>query len=126
MKRSRILLALIMMLAIVGASAFGQKPSCPRRSVVGCLEPFTGSYAVFGTEAKTGMELAIQHINAAGGIASLGGLKLRLVSEDCGENPDTAKLGAESIIGKNHPVAILGLYISRLTIPASEVTIVTR
>lgn len=124
MKRT---IALLLLLALVAAGAFaggqGDKPkTMPKEIVVGCLEPFTGSFAVFGTEAKIGMEIAVQHINAGGGIASLGGLPLRLVSEDCGESPDSAKLGAESIISKHKPVAILGLYISRLTIPASEVT----
>jgi branched-chain amino acid transport system substrate-binding protein len=94
----------------------------PESVVVGCLEPLTGAHAVFGTEAKIGMEIAIRHINEAGGIESLGGLPLELVVEDCGENADSAKLGAESIISKHRPVAILGLYISRLTVAASEVT----
>ena len=104
-----------------GSKEEGPK-ALPEKIVVGCIEPFTGSYAVFGTEAKIGMEIAIQHINESGGIASLGGIPLELVSEDSGESPETAKLAAESIISKHHPVAILGLYISRLTIPASEVT----
>lgn len=94
----------------------------PAEIVVGALEPLTGSHAVFGTEAKQGMEVAVEHINAAGGIKSLNGLKIKLVSEDAGENADSAKLGAESIISKHRPVAILGLYISRMTIAASEVT----
>lgn len=94
----------------------------PESVVVGCLEPLTGAHAVFGTEAKIGMEIAIEHINDAGGIQSLGGLPLELVSEDCGESADTAKLGAESLISKHDPVAILGLYISRLTLAASEIT----
>ncbi|MEW5813794.1 MAG: ABC transporter substrate-binding protein [Spirochaetota bacterium] len=105
--------------------AAGQKEEAPKalpeKIVVGCLEPLTGSYAVFGTEAKIGMEIAIKHINETGGIASLKGIPLSLVAEDCGESPDSAKLGAESLISKYHPVAILGLYISRLTITASEV-----
>ncbi len=118
MNRSRLALILTLGLLVVALSAF----AAPKQLVVGCLEPLTGSYAVFGTEAKIGMEIAIQHINAAGGIKSLGGATLKLVAEDCGESPDTAKLSAESLISKNKPVAILGLYISRLTIPVSEVT----
>jgi branched-chain amino acid transport system substrate-binding protein len=97
-------------------------PKLPEEIVVGSLEPLTGAHAVFGTEAKIGTEIAINHINEAGGIQSLGGLKLKLVVEDAGESADSAKLGAESIISKYHPVAILGLYISRMTIAASEVT----
>lgn len=94
----------------------------PVEVVVGALEPLTGAHAVFGAEAVVGMEIAVEHINAAGGIKSLNGLKLKLVSEDAGENADSAKLAVESIIAKYHPAAILGLYISPMTIAASEVT----
>ena len=94
----------------------------PDKIVVGCLEPLTGAHAVFGTEGKIGMEFAIKHINEAGGIKSLGGLPLELVSEDVGEDAMSARLATESIISKHKPVAVLGLYISRLTTLASEIT----
>jgi branched-chain amino acid transport system substrate-binding protein len=125
--RKWILVSLLLGVTLVGFAAFaagqaeGPKP-IPKELVVGCVEPLTGSYAVFGAEAKVGMEIAVRHINEAGGIKSLGGVPLKLVAEDCGESPDSAKLAAESLISKNKPVAILGLYISRLTIPVSEVT----
>jgi len=120
----RALLVIMVALPIVtGCGAPQEKPAeLPESIVVGSLEPLTGAHAVFGAEAKTGMEIAIQHINEAGGIESLGGLPLELAVEDCGEDADSAKLGAESLISKHDPVAILGLYISRLTVAASEVT----
>jgi branched-chain amino acid transport system substrate-binding protein len=109
--------------AFAGGQGEGAKPKgLPDSIVVGCLEPLTGAHAIFGTEAKVGMEIAVRHINEAGGIKSIKGLQLKMVTEDCGEKADSAKLGAESIISKLHPVAILGLYISRLTVAASEVT----
>jgi len=116
--------AMVTLLLVVSACGPAQEAGggLPDKIVVGCLEPLTGSHAIFGTQAKTGMELAVQHINEAGGIESLGGLELELVAEDAGENADTAKLGAESLISKHDPVAILGLYISRMTVAASEVT----
>ncbi|MCX6029413.1 MAG: ABC transporter substrate-binding protein [Chloroflexi bacterium] len=94
----------------------------PDEIVVGVVQPLTGSFAVFGQDGKLGAEIAIKHINDAGGIKSLGGKKLKLAVEDAGEKPDSAKLATESMISKNHPVAILGLYISRFVMAASEVT----
>jgi branched-chain amino acid transport system substrate-binding protein len=117
-----IMAALLLVLSACGPAQPETGGELPDKIVVGALEPLTGSHAIFGTEAKTGMELAVEHINEAGGIESLGGLELELVSEDAGENADTAKLGAESLISKHDPVAILGLYISRMTVAASEVT----
>jgi hypothetical protein len=49
---------------ILAASAFagGQGEGTPKAMsdsiVVGCLEPLTGAHAIFGTEAKVGMEIA--------------------------------------------------------------------
>jgi branched-chain amino acid transport system substrate-binding protein len=120
-----LVLAMLLPVALSGCGPKVEEPETaelPEKIVVGCLEPLTGAHAVFGTEAKVGMEIAVQHINDAGGIQSLGGLPLELVVEDSGEDADSAKLGAESIIAKHHPVAILGLYISRLTMAASEIT----
>lgn len=99
-----------------------QPKALPTEIIVGMVEPLTGSFAVYGQESQVGAEIAIKHINEAGGIKSMGGAKLKLVVEDAGDKPDTAKLATESIISKNHPVAILGLYISRFVIAASEVT----
>jgi branched-chain amino acid transport system substrate-binding protein len=99
-----------------------QKPKLPSEIVVGVVQPLTGTFAVFGNEGKLGAEMAINDINAAGGIKSMGGLKLKIAVEDAGENADSAKLATESMISKNHPVAILGLYISRFVMAASEVT----
>jgi branched-chain amino acid transport system substrate-binding protein len=104
------------------APAAPAKQALPDEIVVGVVQPLTGSFAVFGQEGKLGAELAVKHINEAGGIKSLGGKKLRIAVEDAGEKPDSAKLATESMISKNHPVAILGLYISRFVMAASEVT----
>ena len=117
-------MALLLIGAAVSFAGGGKERSTeiPDKIIIGSLEPLTGAHAVFGTEARIGTELAVKHINESGGIKSMGGIPLELVVEDCGENADTAKLGAESIISKHHPVAIVGLYISRLTVAASEVT----
>ncbi len=120
--RALLILAFLLPMLIGCGEKEEKEAKLPDKIVVGCLEPLTGAHAVFGTEAKIGMEIAVKHINEAGGIQSLGGLPLELVVEDSGENADSAKLGAESIISKHRPVAILGLYISRLTVAASEVT----
>ena len=98
------------------------KKPLPTEIVVGVVQPLTGSFAVFGKEGQIGSEFAINDINEAGGIKSMGGLKLKMVVEDAGGTADTAKLATESMISKNHPIAILGEYISRFVMAASEVT----
>lgn len=99
-----------------------EKVELPDEIVIGIVQPLTGWAAVYGKEGQIGTELAIKHINEAGGIKSLGGLMLTTKVEDAGDSPDSAKLATESMISKNHPVAILGMYISRFVMAASEVT----
>ena len=130
-KAFRFLFTLVAVLAVLAACAptpatqapaAPAAPKLPAEIIVGSVQPLTGGFAVFGQDGKLGAELAIQHINEAGGIKSMGGIKLKLVSEDAGGTPDTAKLATESMISKNRPVAILGEYISRFVMAASEVT----
>jgi branched-chain amino acid transport system substrate-binding protein len=108
--------------AAPAVSAVPTKKALPSEIVVGIVQPLTGSFAVFGKEGQIGANLAVKHINDAGGIKSMGGLKLRTVVEDAGGTADTAKLATESMISKNHPTAILGEYVSRFVMAASEVT----
>ncbi|MBI2361231.1 MAG: ABC transporter substrate-binding protein, partial [Deltaproteobacteria bacterium] len=44
---------------------------------VGAVVPLTGRYAAGGAQNKAGYEIAVEHINAAGGV-SVGGKKMRL------------------------------------------------
>ena len=46
---------------------------------VGLLVPIFGLYARPGTVMREGAEMAVDHINAQGGVKSLGGAKLKLV-----------------------------------------------
>ena len=128
MQRKVYQLFLMMIIAAMVLGACTPTPATPAAKklpseiMVGVVQPLTGSFAVFGNEGKIGAELAVKHINEAGGIKSMGGLKLKLAVEDAGDSADSAKLATESMISKNHPVAILGLYISRFVMAASEVT----
>ncbi len=122
-----VLLVIVMGAMVVGACAPKATPTTeavtiPDEIVVGIVEPLTGGYAVFGTNAQFAAELAAKHINDAGGIKSMGGKKIKVIVQDTGDSVDSAKLAMESIIDKYHPVAIIGSYISRWTISLSEIT----
>src|SRR5689334_12729090 len=55
---------------------------------IGILQPVTGALAMDGDFGRTGAELAIADINAAGGIKSLGGAKIEMVFGDARSNPE--------------------------------------
>jgi len=109
-------------IVVTATPAAKEKVALPAEIAVGIVQPLTGGNAVFGKAGKEGAEMAVKHINDAGGIKSMGGLKLKTFVEDAGDKPDSAKLATESMISKNKPVAILGMYISRYVMAASEVT----
>ena len=61
---------------------------------VALITPLTGAWARSGDLARKGAELAIEDINAAGGIKALGGAKMRVIVADTGESPEKAKSAA--------------------------------
>src|SRR6201746_1733147 len=90
---------------------------------VGLLVPLSGLYARFGASTRMGAEMAVERINAEGGIKSLGGAKLKLIVIDCGDTAEKAKSAAQRMVSE-YPdmVAVSGSYLSTLTLASSEVT----
>ncbi|MFG1330093.1 ABC transporter substrate-binding protein [Xanthobacter autotrophicus] len=89
--------------------------------VVGVIQPLSGPNAQFGIGAQRGTELAAEMINAAGGIKSLGGAKIKLVAADV-PTPNTAAATTQRLISQNGVSAVVGAFVSSTTLAASEVT----
>ena len=89
---------------------------------VGVIMPLSGPNAQFGINSRNGIELAADEINAAGGIAELGGAKIKLVVADATSTPTTAGTTAQRLITQQDVTAVLGAFASSLTIAISEVT----
>jgi branched-chain amino acid transport system substrate-binding protein len=85
----------------VGAAALGF-PAVLRAQAptvkVGLIHPVTGPLAEDGQACRLGAQLAAEHINAAGGIKSLGGAKLELLLGDTQSRPEVARAEAERLI----------------------------
>jgi len=89
---------------------------------VGVILPLSGANAQFGINAKQGIELVADEINAAGGLKGMGGAKLNLVVADSTSTPTAAATVAQRFIAENDCCAILGAFVSSLTLAISEVT----
>ena len=89
---------------------------------VGVIVPLSGPNAQFGINARNGIELVTDSINANGGIQGLGGAKIELVIADATSSPVTAASTAHRMISTNQVCAVLGAFVSSLTIAISEVT----
>ena len=89
---------------------------------IGVLEPLTGAQAMGGEYARNAMELAVKTINEAGGIKSLGGMRLEIVAADTQGKPETSRTEAERLILETKVTAILGGYTSSSAMTITEAT----
>ena len=108
--------------AALAASLPGMARAAAAEINVGVILPLSGANAQFGINSRQGLELAADEINAAGGIKSMGGAKLKLIIADATSQPTTAATVAQRLITQNRCVAIIGAYASSLTLAVSEVT----
>lgn len=90
---------------------------------VGALYPLTGADAGWaGDPYIKSHQLAIDEINAAGGIQCLGGAQLELVKGDTQGKAEAANSEMERLITKEGVVAVMGSALSGTTLPASEIS----
>src|SRR6185295_15096332 len=106
--------------ALIASRAFAQQPAEVK---VGLLVPISGMYARPGAVMRMGAEMAIDHINAQGGIKALGGAKMKLVVLDSGDSTEKAKNAAQRMVAQETDlVAASGSYLSSFTLAVTEVT----
>ena len=87
---------------------------------IGTLYPVSGDLAKLGDQCLSGVKLAVDEINAAGGIKSMGGAKLTLVEADSQGKPDVAISEVERLCQQDQVAAILGTYQSSVALPATQ------
>jgi branched-chain amino acid transport system substrate-binding protein len=114
MKRFAGLVAVLGVAAIAASCGGGEEDKTTPVAVVG---PITGQYASFGAQMKNGGELAVEDINAAGGVL---GKKLDLQIGDDACDPKQAVAVANQMTG-NNVALVAGHYCSGSSIPASKV-----
>lgn len=114
--------------ALAAAAAIGLPASQvlaqqPKEVKVGLLVPLSGIYARPGAVMRMGAEMAVERINAQGGVKALGGAKINLVVLDSGDTTEKAKNAAQRMVAE-HPdmVASSGAYLSSFTLAVTEVT----
>lgn len=90
---------------------------------VALIVPLSGAWARNGEVHMLGAKAAIEDINAAGGIKSMGGAKLQLVVADAGDNIEKAKSAAQRLIAQEPDlIGGTGAFVSSFTLAVTEVT----
>jgi branched-chain amino acid transport system substrate-binding protein len=89
--------------------------------LIGEILPLSGGVASLGSQLKVGAEIAIDEINAEGGIKSMKGAKLKLVLGDSKSTPDGGAAETERLITREKVSVLLGSYQSGVVFPSTEV-----
>ncbi|HEY7671949.1 MAG TPA: ABC transporter substrate-binding protein [Gammaproteobacteria bacterium] len=115
---ARLRFALAVLLAAFASTAAAQDPV-----KIALIVPLSGAWARPGQVMRSAAEMAVEHINAQGGIAALGGAELKLVVFDAGDSVERAKNAAQRMVAEHPDLAgATGAYLSSFTLAVSEVT----
>src|SRR5258707_11519499 len=108
-----------MALGVAALVALASAPSSAADDIkIGMLSPMTGPIAKFGQAQKNALTLAVEEINAGGGIKSLGGAKIALVIGDSRGEGDIGATETERLITKEKVIAVIGAFQSGVSMPA--------
>jgi branched-chain amino acid transport system substrate-binding protein len=97
--------ALAAVALLAGCSRSGSDAGAAATIKVGEFASLTGKEATFGTSSHEGTVLAVEEVNAAGGVL---GKKLELVYEDNRSTPGESLTIAKKLINNDKVIAILG------------------
>lgn len=86
---------------------------------VGVLHPVTGFLAYSGNLSRLGARMAVEDINAAGGIKALGGVKLEAVLADAQSKPEVGSAEVEKL-NEQGVSAIVGAYASAICLATTQ------
>jgi branched-chain amino acid transport system substrate-binding protein len=101
-------LGLWLAVLLLGAAA----GACQDTVKVGIVAPLTGSQAAFGEALKNGYLIALDEINAKGGVL---GKKLELDFYDDQSKPELAVQGVSKLVDQDHVPIVLGSFSSEST-----------
>jgi len=90
---------------------------------IGVVQPITGKHASYGVSITEGAKFAVNEINVAGGIKSLGGTKIELVIGDDQGEVKVCKTQLEAILSREKVSGIVGPFSSAMcqaTAPLSD------
>lgn len=101
---------------LAGAALVAQGAAAQQAIKIGAINPYSGPLALYGTEVTRGYELAVDQINASGGLL---GRKVELVRGDAA-NPQQGIATVEQLVSKDKVDIFTGTYISAISLTASD------
>lgn len=123
-KHIAVLLVISLGLMILATGCGGQQKEAETTTEVatikiGSLHPLTGGSAYEGCQINNALHIAIDEINAAGGIKSMGGAKIEIVEGDTTGDPAKAVTEFQKLL-REKVVIVAGCYNSAVTYPITQ------
>jgi branched-chain amino acid transport system substrate-binding protein len=104
--------------AATGTGGSGAQASSSGDILVGEFGSLTGQQATFGTSTHNGIMMAVDEINAAGGV---NGRKIKIITEDDQSKQDEAANAVSKLISQNGVIAMLGEVASSASLAAAPI-----
>jgi branched-chain amino acid transport system substrate-binding protein len=122
-RRRTFLWCVVTGLLVAALVLFAAGPGVTAEKVVkvGNIIPLSGASAAVGQQGKNAREMAVEEINAAGGIKSLGGAKLVMLYADSESKPEKGVAEAERLINTEKVNVLTGCWNSAVTLPTTAV-----
>ncbi|MGE0801562.1 MAG: ABC transporter substrate-binding protein [Lautropia sp.] len=86
---------------------------------VGSIGPLTGQLAYNGTQARAGIQFAVDDINARGGIKSLGGARIEVTFADAESRPDVGAAQVDKL-AEAGVCCLIGCQASAISLAATQ------
>lgn len=106
-----------LLLTAACAFAFSQSALAQEEIVIGAILPLSGTSATQGQDQQRGIDLAIEKLNAEGGVL---GRPLRVIVEDSTSRAATAVDAAMKLATVDRVPVVIGEFSSGVTIPIGE------
>ncbi len=103
---------------VLSFSGCASKSSDPNEILIGEYGSLTGTTANFGMSVKNGIDMAVDEVNAGGGVL---GKKVRVIVEDDQGKPEEAQTVVTRLITRDRVVAVLGEVSSSRSLAAAPV-----
>jgi branched-chain amino acid transport system substrate-binding protein len=126
MKRSTSVLLIVRLCLVVAVAVFllgtgGGLQAADEVIRISNIIPLSGPSASVGEQGRNAREMAVEEINAAGGIKSLGGAKLEMLYADSESKPEKGVSEAERMINTEKVHLLTGCWNSAVTYPTTAV-----
>ena len=97
--------------------------AAPKEVKLAVVVPLSGPWARNGELHVKGAQMAVDDINAAGGIKALGGAKIKLITADAGDSVEKAKNAAQRLLAAEPDLTgASGAFVSSFTLAITEMT----